>query len=324
MKFLVPPTLIRLAQFAALAALAVLLWKAADGRVALTHLQQANPRWLVAAGLALTLQTVLSAQRWRMTAAQLGLKIPAGAALREYYLAQVVNQSLPGGVVGDASRAVRLRAEAGLLVSAQAVLFERVAGQLGLIAVLVTGLAMGAVTPDKFAWPLWLATSFMGLIAAGFVMVTLVGLSPSLRRFAGAFSHAVWARNVRAQQTALSLGTALCNVAAFAFCALALDVAIPLIAVATLIPMILFAMILPISIGGWGVREGAAALLFPVIGATSAQGLGTSVAFGLVFLATILPGVILPLMRPNRSVRADSTEYINLNYPTNSAEKELL
>ena len=271
----------------------------------------------------LTLQTALSAQRWRVTAAQLGLIIPALPALREYYLAQVVNQSLPGGVVGDAGRAVRSRGKAGLLVAAQAVMFERVAGQLGLIAVLVAGLVLGAAMPGALNWPLWLATSLAGLSAGVFAVLAFVGLSPLARRFAGAFSHAVWERNVRARQIALSLGTALCNVAAFAFCAYALAVAMPLIAVATLVPLILFAMVLPISIGGWGVREGAAALLFPVIGATSAEGLATSVAFGLVLLATVLPGIILPLVRPNTHSRARATEYTESDGTDYYAERKM-
>lgn len=324
MNISIPPALVRLAQISVLAALSVLLWNAADGRAALTHLQKADPRWLMAAGLALTLQTALSAQRWRVTAAQLGLRIPALRALREYYLAQVVNQSLPGGVVGDASRAVRSRDGAGLLVAAQAVLFERIAGQIGLVAVLVTGLGLGAGMPGSLDWPQWLVRALAGLGAGAVVAMILLGLSPAVRGVAAVFAHAIWARNVRTAQVALSLGTALCNVAAFSFCALALDVSMPLVAVASLVPLILFAMVLPISIGGWGVREGAAALLFPVIGATPVEGLATSVAFGLVFLAIILPGVILPLARPKTPVPAGAADYINSNCAENSAGKEML
>ncbi|MGJ8611800.1 MAG: lysylphosphatidylglycerol synthase transmembrane domain-containing protein, partial [Octadecabacter sp.] len=83
------------------------LWRVADGRQTGKILGSAQPIWLIAGLLALTLQTVLSAIRWRITAAQLGLKIPLGVAIREYYLSQLINQVVPGGVVGDASRAVR-------------------------------------------------------------------------------------------------------------------------------------------------------------------------------------------------------------------------
>jgi len=286
----------RTVQIVVLIVLAVLLWRAADGRAALEHLRSADLRWLAVAVLVLTVQTVLSAQRWRVTAAQLGLAIPAMSALREYYLAQVVNQTLPGGVLGDASRAVRWRAQAGLRVSAQAVVFERIAGQLGLVAILGCGLAFALAIPSDLAWPVWLLRA-LGLGTALAISIGIGALTlPALRRAAQPFFRAVCAPEVRLQQTALSLATALCNVAAFVACAQALGIAMSVVAMAALVPLILFAMILPISVAGWGLREGAAAALFPVMGATSSEGLATSVAFGLVFLATSLPGIAVPLL----------------------------
>ncbi|MBD3766253.1 MAG: flippase-like domain-containing protein, partial [Rhodobacterales bacterium] len=106
MRSLFPPVRVpRALQLAGtLAALAV-LWHLADGPQAARRLAGADPGWLLAGLAALTLQTVLSALRWRLTAAQFGIRLGAAEALREYYLAQIVNQLLPGGVVGDAARA---------------------------------------------------------------------------------------------------------------------------------------------------------------------------------------------------------------------------
>lgn len=287
-------------QIAVLFALGAFLWHAVDGRAALDQLRRADPRWLVAAAILLSVQTVLSAQRWRITAAQLGLEIPAFLALKEYYLAQVVNQSLPGGVLGDAGRAVRSRAQAGLAVAAQAVVFERVAGQLGLLAVLLIGTGLGLLMPAALAWPDWLAQAVVVVVALAAVGAGIAALMPATGRFAQRFILAVWAPRVRVRQITLSLTTALCNVAAFACCAMALGVAMPAVAVAALVPLILFAMVLPLSVAGWGLREGAAALLFPVMGATAEAGLATSIAFGLVFLITTLPGLLVPLLAASR------------------------
>lgn len=301
-----PPAVVRALQIAVLIGLAFLLWRASDGWETVALLQDADPRWLIAAALALTLQTLLSAQRWRITAAQLGLVISPAQAVREYYLAQVVNQSLPGGVVGDAGRAVRARGQAGLLLSGQAVIFERLAGQIGLFAVLVVGLALSVILPVGFDWPAWLyqplsiSLVVMALLGAGlFLSLRSSNLSNhAYGRFLKAFAHAVAARDVLAQQIGLSLGTAVCNVLAFAFCAAAIGIALPVLVVATLVPLILFAMVLPFSIGGWGFREGAAVLLFPVIGATASEGLATSIAFGVIFLMAIVPGLLLSWLRP--------------------------
>lgn len=283
-------------QIAVLIGLAALLWHAVDGRAALEQLRRADPRWLAAAAVLLSVQTVLSAQRWRITAAQLGLDIPLFSALKEYYLAQVVNQSLPGGVLGDAGRAVRSRAQAGLAVAAQAVVFERVAGQLGLLTVLLIGTGLELLMPAALTWPDWLAQAVVAMVALVVIGTGIAAMMPAARQFARRFALAVWAPNVRLRQIMLSLTTALCNVAAFACCAKALGIGMPAIAVAALVPLILFAMVLPLSVAGWGLREGAAALLFPVMGATAAAGLATSIAFGLVFLLTTLPGLLVPLL----------------------------
>ncbi|PWJ22441.1 lysylphosphatidylglycerol synthase transmembrane domain-containing protein [Jannaschia seohaensis] len=283
---------------AAVVALAVLLWRVADGEAALARLAQAEPGWLLAAGALLALQTVLSAQRWRLTAAGLGLTLPFWTALREYYLAQVVNQSLPGGVLGDAGRAVRSRAGAGLRVAAQAVVFERLAGQLGLLALLCAGLALSVALPG-LTWPDWLGLALLTGAGVATLVAAATAAAAPLRRAARAFGQTVFARGIWARQVGLSLGTALCNVGAFALCARGLGVPLPTLAVIAVLPLILFAMLLPLSIAGWGLREGAAALLFPAFGATAAEGLAASVAFGLVFLATSLPGLAIPLLRPN-------------------------
>lgn len=305
-----PPKRLRLLQVGLLILFAVLLWHAADGQGAIRLLQGANPGWLALAILVLTLQTVISAYRWRITAARIGLDLSFGEALREYYLAQVVNQTLPGGFVGDAGRVIRARHRAGVLVSGQAVVFERLAGQIGLVAVLVLGLGISLSGPAGFAWPDWMADytaslAVVSVLAAGGVLATLKLLGPradAIRRFMGAFRHAVLARAVLPQQVAASLGTALCNVLAFAFCAKAIGVTIPAVAAITLVPLILFSMLIPLSVSGWGIREGAAALAFPVFGATASQGLAASVAFGLVFLVTVLPGLIVIWLRPNAPV----------------------
>ena len=291
-----PPWASYVLQGLVLTALAVLLFRTVDWAEAARLVTGARPMPLIAAALMLTFQTLLSALRWRLTASRLGIALPIEFAIREYYLSQVVNQSLPGGVLGDAGRAIRARGAAGLMASGQAVIFERVAGQLGLLSILVAALAINAVTPGGLRWPvavqnaLWVALG-IGLIGA--VALFLLNRSVLLGRSLLQFHHAVLAGPVLAPQVVLSLGTACCNIAAFALCAAAIGAPLPPVAAAALVPMILFAMVLPLSISGWGLREGAAALLFPVAGLSASAGLAASVAFGLTFLAITLPGLLM-------------------------------
>ena len=96
MMRLVSPTLVRAAQIALAFVLLALIWRVADGAEAMKLLTDAEPVWLVAALVALTSQLVLSAIRWQLTAGQLCIALDTWTALREYYLAQVLNQTLPG------------------------------------------------------------------------------------------------------------------------------------------------------------------------------------------------------------------------------------
>jgi uncharacterized membrane protein YbhN (UPF0104 family) len=127
-----PGWAVRLSQVLVAAGLLALLWRAADGPEAARSLVEADWRWLALAFAALNAQTVLSALRWKLTARQFGITINARKAIGEYYLSQIVNQSLPGGMIGDAGRAVRSRGQAGLLAAGQAVVFERLAGQIAM------------------------------------------------------------------------------------------------------------------------------------------------------------------------------------------------
>jgi uncharacterized membrane protein YbhN (UPF0104 family) len=297
---------VRLAQVAIAVGLLGVLWRAFDGPEAARSLASADPSWLAAAFAALTAQTVFSALRWRLTAGQFGIRLGTGYALREYYLAQVVNQALPGGMVGDASRAVRARDQAGLLASTQAVAFERLAGQIAMFLALVFGFTATLVVPGGFAWPRSLALPVGLLVLAGIALPFALRGAQRLPGAAGRSARVIWgaihkalaAPPVLPGQIALSTATAACTLAAFAFCAEAIGVGLGLSAVLAMVPLILFTMLIPITISGWGLREGAAAALFPLAGAPSSAGLAASVAFGLVFLATVLPGLVFLRRRP--------------------------
>ncbi|TYR33240.1 flippase-like domain-containing protein [Mesorhizobium microcysteis] len=311
----VHPWLLRAIQIGVAVALMGLLWRIADGPDAARLLRQADPLWLAAAVAALTIQTWLSALRWRLAARQLGIVLRPGEAVREYYLAQVVNQSLPGGMVGDAGRAVRSRGPSGLLAAGMAVVFERLAGQVAMFLAMASAFVVTLAAPGGFEWPRWLVLPVAVIVLAGTLMP--LGLAAATRmpgrigRSASAFwrmlARALLARRVLPRHVLLSIGTTVANLGAFAFCAIALDAALPLVAVLALVPLILFTMLIPISISGWGLREGAAAALFPLAGATASQGLATSITFGLAFIVAVLPGAAFigtPSPVPARTSRA--------------------
>jgi uncharacterized membrane protein YbhN (UPF0104 family) len=273
------------------------------------RLATASPIWLAAAVLAAQIQIVLSAFRWRLTAGRLGLAIRRRRAVGEYFLAQLVNMTLPGGVVGDAARAGRLRHEAGLAVSGEAVVIERMAGQVALAAVAVPGLMAALILGDLFGGTAWMIVVLtVAVVAVLWRFRRALGARLArwrpLARFGASTRAALLDPAVRGRQIGFGLAIVACNLAAFAFCARATGTPLGPLATVAIVPLILAAMLLPLSVGGWGWREGAAAALFPLVGADAGAGLAASVAFGFVILIAAAPGAVWPMlgtMGPERS-----------------------
>jgi hypothetical protein len=65
---------------------------------------------------------------------------------------------------------------------------------------------------------------------------------------------------------------------------------------ALLVPAVVEISMLPISLAGWGVREGAAVVAFGALGLPADQALGASIAFGLTVAAVSMLGGVLWLV----------------------------
>lgn len=56
--------------------------------------------------------------------------------------------------------------------------------------------------------------------------------------------------------------------------------------------VLLMAMVIPLTVSGWGIRESAAAVLWPVAGLPAEQGVALAVSYGLLVLVSALPGAL--------------------------------
>ncbi len=212
--------------------------------------------------------------------------------------------------MGDAGRAVRARHQAGLRRAGAAVAIERLAGQVALFLVLAAGALTVTLMPGGLTLPSWVMGLIGALLSVALIAMLAIGGAGQLpgragtaaRDLRGALRVTLLAPGALPRQVALNLAITGANLAAFAFCAAATGTMMSPVETAVLVPLILLTMILPLTVSGWGLREGAAAGLFPLIGASAQAGLAASLAFGLMFLASTLPGllVLLAQRRVNR------------------------
>ena len=289
--------------------LAGLAWWLDLGPV-VSRLAQMRFGWVLLAVAISVVQVAVLAWRWRFTAGCLGVDLSYTAAWREYYLSIFLNQVMPGGVVGDVSRAwrqarvqTRQREPAGPAV--RAVIFERLSAQAVMTAVALVSLLALPVIVNR--------GSRLVLFGAGAVAVLIViAMVVWMRRQSSAqslvgqvladldaahLSGPVFAAQL--VSAAIVVGTYL---ATYLTAARAVGMDTPLPVLLPLVAPVLMTMLIPVTVAGWGLREGAAAVLWGAVGLTAADGVLVSVAYGLLVLIGSLPGALF-LMSPGTATR---------------------
>ena len=247
-------------------------------------------------GLALALsvvQVAASAWRWRFTAGRLGIELPFSVAVREYYLAMFLNQVMPGGVVGDVSRAWRhARAQSTLQASGgpavRAVILERASGQV--VMAIVATLSLVALPLGLGA--AWWVTVAAGIVTVGF-WVWVRGREPNEMSLLGRFwrdAQIAFAGKAFPVQFVSSVVVVATYLITYLIAARAIGIETPLLVLLPLVAPVLLTMLIPVTVAGWGVREGAAAVLWGAAGLTAVDGVAISVAYGLLVLLCTLPG----------------------------------
>lgn len=266
------------------------------------HLARLDPFWVAAALAALALQVVVAAQRWAWIAGALGADLPIGRAIRFTLVGTFFNQALPSTVGGDAMRIWLLgRSDRQWKRAAYSVIVERAAG-VGFLAVVVA-----ACLP----WSLALISAHEGraavmLIGLGGVAGLTAGLSlgfvrpgPRLAAWRATrllFELSAAARTALLHRTrgagiaALSIFIHILTVVAAWCLARAIAISPNALNMLILIPPVILIAMVPISIGGWGIREGAMVMAFGYAGIESSHALTVSVLFGASTLAIGIAG----------------------------------
>ena len=269
-----------------------------------------QPAWvLLAVGISVP-QVAALAWRWRFTAGRLGVDLSFASAWREYYLSIFLNQVLPGGVLGDVSRAWRqARGQTRLLdpsgPATRAVIFERLSAQAVMTTVAVVSLLALPVTVNRGSR---LVLFGAGAVAVLIVITTVVWMrrQSSAQSLAGQVLADLDAAHLSGPVFAAQLGSAAIVVgtylATYVTAARAVGVDTPLPVLLPLVAPVLMTMLIPVTVAGWGLREGAAAVLWGAVGLTAADGVLVSVAYGLLVLIGSLPGALF-LMHPGTTTR---------------------
>jgi glycosyltransferase 2 family protein len=287
------------ARFALSGALLWLLLSRTDAEALMARLAAIDPGWLTAAFALTLVQVVLISWRWAVIMAGLKASIGTGRALRINLAAFFLGQALPTSIAGDAWRVWKIRSLGfDIGTGLRGVLIDRTTAMIGLVlVVLPTAPLLLARMPDPaMRWS----------VAAGLAIgAVLLALALSADRLSGRWASgrlsgvAEFGRAVRGLLSRPVTAIPIIGVSVVVhllagvtmwLIAGSLGLGVGLVDCLVLMPPIVLVAGMPLSIAGWGLREGAVVAVFALVGVPMEGALLMSVLLGLLLLLVSLPG----------------------------------
>ncbi len=254
--------------------------------------------WLLAALGVTFIGIILSAVRWQRVLAVLDVRARVSSLASYQFAGLFVGNFLPSTIGGDVFRVTRLSAANGDRPDSFAsVVLERLTGWIVLPVLALAGLAL-----QPSLLHLGLASRLALVLSVGtLLLLAAVLIVAGSRRLAGRFAaNEGWTRFIGAVHLGvdslrrrpgaaagvLAVATVyqLSTVVAVYLSTRALGLHLPVAALLAFTPVVAMAQVLPISLNGLGVREGAFVLFLGPLGV----GAGQAIAVGLVVYALTL------------------------------------
>jgi hypothetical protein len=266
-------------------------------------------RWplIVAAIFALLGSLVLGALRWRLFLKAVGIETSPAAAVRAHLIGMFTTNFLPSQIGGDVTRAWIASRPGMRTRSVTSVVIDRMTALACLVAAASLAVAAepGSV-PRAFEVALGASAAVVGIawLLAG-LFVRYRGFGPSVR----SSRIETWAGEARQAARSCLRGPVLVRtfllglpfqglvMLAFWLVARAIGLHPAFSVLAATLPPVFIVSALPISIGGFGVREASYVVLLDRAGVPATDAALLSVLFGLSFTVATFPGALALLHR---------------------------
>jgi hypothetical protein len=282
---------------------------------AMERITGADLGMLLLAVLIFLFQLIVCIFRWRAVLTAIGASLPFVVALKIYYIGIFFNQTLPSSVGGDAVRIYKTyRTGIGIRGAVNGVMLERAGTVLALVLVVLAAqpFFLPRVGEEAAGWIAPVAVFLFWVAVAGLALLMVLDRFPvSFHRWRLIRGLAALAADTRRVFLAPGPASRIIGWAAAGhvnlalgvyFIALGLDLDVTLLDCLALVPPVILITTLPISIAGWGVREGAMVAAFSLVGVAADGALVLSLLFGLLVVVTSLPGGVVWLLSGDRNM----------------------
>lgn len=255
-------------------------------------------------------QFILGALRWHMILRAIAddgaPPLTLLPAIKLYYISIFFNNCLPGTVGGDVVRVWLAKAQhMSLSIAIHSVVIDRLIALLALGLLVLITLPFMAHMLGVDPWLVWLAViivAVLGLLGLYAIHVICKRLPNwRLAQWIGYFLASLKMLWVRPFMSLSSLAYAMVAHGCFSLCcyvlAQSLHIDLSLSDALTLMPLVLLISIMPLSIGGWGVREVGMVGMLALAGVPAAQATLMGIEIGLLNIILTLPAGILWLIQ---------------------------
>jgi len=261
-------------------------------------LAKSHGGWIL---LALFLQlgsTYLAAYRWFKISKLLLFKESLSFYVQSYFKGTFFNQVLPSSIGGDAVRMIDLTRKGYDKKEAfYDVFVDRVVGLVGLLALNLIASILFYGTFDHDLSQLIILISLVGLL--GFTSLFFYNKIHFLAKykFLNLFHRLSTRLNalysskiILFQHISISIAVHFLSVLTMYAISLSIDTHLTFQMLLIAVPPVFLLTIIPLSLAGWGIREGAMVGIFTLIGANPAKILAMSILYGLLLIISALPG----------------------------------
>ena len=261
---------------------------------------------LIGAVCAYGTMLLLLALRWQLIIRLLGdngrVEVPILRLVKLIWAGLAAGQALPSSIMGDAVRVLGLRKyNVPLTRALGGIALDRLIGLTALLLLALPGLVSTfstANTPNvEYMTTIWLLL-IVGAVVVGVFLVPrivrhkLCNLLCSARSFLRPDTTFSFFFSTVAGATVVALIGHGLNVTIFVLLTLAMNLQIDVLSVLLVVPAALILAMLPLSLGGWGIREFSIAGGLTLLGQDHAAAIVAAVAFGMFHLACCLPAVL--------------------------------
>ena len=280
-----------------------------DFKAIVNILKNVDITMIIYAMILLTIQVFIATTRWQFVLKCQKIMLGYKNTLQILWSGLFFNQAMPSSVGGDVIRGYYLKKQGMTLGRATlGVLMDRLFGMVGLALLVVASLPLlFELINDSIARSGVLFIALGISLALLFIFFTdkLPGNFSHLKVIRGFYSLSQDGRHCISKNyngliiIIISILIHLISVVTVMTMAIGLGINVEWSGFLLIIPLVTLMMVVPISIAGWGVREGVMVVGFGYLGVAPEAALALSILYGLLMLVVALPGGVVWALKRN-------------------------